>query len=292
MNDLKLNKGDKVALISCSDGVKRENLKLVHKVLHSLESMNIEVEVSKCLFRKNSFFSGTGEERAEELTRLFCDHSIKAIFDISGGNSANQIISYLDFGTIKNNPKPYFGMSDLTVILNSIYEKTGIESYHYAIYNLGRDKAELQEKRFKKSFMDGCSDIFDFKCEWLRGKEISGTVIGGNIRCFLKLAGTEYFPEPENKILLLEALSGNLANISSLIEQLFMLGYFDKLSGIILGTFSEVQEEGDINILKDIILQRTKEFNIPIVKTEEIGHGSDSKCIIIGKKIKLINIDL
>lgn len=287
MNDFKLNKGDKVALISCSDGVKQENLKLFHKVLHSFDSMHIKVEVSKCLFRKNSFFSGTGKERAEELISFFCDHSIKAIFDISGGNSANQIISYLDFETIKNNPKPYFGMSDLTVILNSIYKKTGMESYHYAIYNLGRDKAELQRERFKKSFIDGCSDIFDFKYEWLRGKEIKGTVIGGNIRCFLKLAGTEYFPEPENKVLLLEALGGNAANISSLVEQLFMLGYFNKLAGIILGTFSEVKEEGDMNILKDIILERTKEFNIPIVTTEEIGHGSDSKCIIIGRKIKL-----
>lgn len=288
MREFKLKKGDKVGIISCSDGIKKENKKRVESVVDILKSMEIEAELSKCIFREKAEFSGSGSQRAKELMRLFLDKDIKAIFDISGGNSANQVLSDLDFNIIKNNYKPYFGMSDLTVILNSIYKKTGLKSYHYAIYNFGRENSRLQIDRFKKSFIQGKEDIFDFTYKWLRKDVIEGEVVGGNIRCFLKLAGTEYFPNLEGKVLLLEALSGNVSNISSLVEQLSMLNDFNKLSGIILGTFTQIQEEGNINILEEIILEKTKVFNIPVIKTEEIGHGSDSKCIVIGEDRKSV----
>ncbi len=52
---------------------------------------------------------------------FFTDDSIAAIFDISGGNSANQILPYLDYTVIREHPKPFVGMSDVSVILNAIY---------------------------------------------------------------------------------------------------------------------------------------------------------------------------
>ena len=73
-------------------------------------------------------FNGTGEERAEVLMKFFKDSSIKAIFDVSGGDLANGVLDYLDFEIIKNNPKPFFGYSDLSVILNSLYSKTEHEN--------------------------------------------------------------------------------------------------------------------------------------------------------------------
>ncbi|URZ07113.1 S66 family peptidase [Clostridium felsineum] len=286
--EFRFKRGDKVALISCSDGINIENKSRLYSVVDAFKLMGIECEISKCIFRKKAQFSGTGAERAEELMSFFKSKDIKAIFDVSGGNSANQILDYLDFDIIKNNPKPYFGMSDLTVVLNSLYKKIGFKGYHYAVYNFGRENASLQRQWFEKSFIEGKKDIFDFKYKWLRKGPIEGEVIGGNIRCFLKLAGTEYFVNPEGKVLLLEAMGGNVSNIASLMEQLSMLRYFDKLSGIILGTFSEVQRDGNIDILQEIILEKTEKFNVPIIKTEEIGHGSNSKCIIIGEKIKII----
>lgn len=84
----------------------------------------------------NSVFSETVRERANALLSFYSDKSIKAIFDISGGDIANELLDFLDYDLIKNNPKPFWGYSDLTTILNAIYRKTGVPSYLYQIKNL------------------------------------------------------------------------------------------------------------------------------------------------------------
>ena len=50
---------------------------------------------------------------------------ITDIYDISGGDIANEILPYLDFEVIKNSGKRFWGYSDLTTVINAIYEKTG-----------------------------------------------------------------------------------------------------------------------------------------------------------------------
>lgn len=63
--------------------------------------------VANTLFRKEGYFSGNPQERAAELNQLFKNTEISAIFDISGGDSANQILEYIDYESIRMNPKPF-----------------------------------------------------------------------------------------------------------------------------------------------------------------------------------------
>lgn len=116
---------------------------------------------------------------------------------------------------------------------------------------------------------------------------MKGIVIGGNIRCFLKLAGTKYMPDPEGKILFLESLGGGPSRIASLLTQLRQIGFLEKINGIIFGTFSELESkrlEPDIRVLvKDMV----HDIAFPIVKTSFLGHEDNSCCIVIGKKIEL-----
>ena len=58
---------------------------------------------------------------------------------------------------------------------------------------------------------------------------MKGEVVGGNIRCFLKLAGTEYLPSFDGKILLLESYSGDVAGQGTYLNQYKQLGVFVKL---------------------------------------------------------------
>ena len=46
---------------------------------------------------------------------------------------------------------------------------------------------------------------------------MEGIVVGGNIRCLLKLAGTPYWPDMREKILLLESFGGKTAADGRLI---------------------------------------------------------------------------
>ena len=116
---------------------------------------------------------------------------------------------------------------------------------------------------------------------------MKGIVVGGNIRCFLKLAGTEYMPDLNGKILFLESYSGTVAKMETYLCQLQQLGAFSKVSGILLGTFTEMENENCVPTIETLVRQVVGN-QIPIAKTRQIGHGTDAKAMIIGQEIKVM----
>ena len=245
------------------------------------------VEEDTLYAKEYNLFSGTGEEKARALEKLFLDKDIKMIFDISGGDLANEVLDFLDFNLIKENPKPFFGYSDLTVLLNAIYSQCHITTYNYQLRNLIGKFKEEQMQNFKASFIEGKEDIFNLDYKWINGSHLEGIVVGGNIRCLLKLAGTKYMPDFKDKILFLESFSGNSAKMVTYITQYKNLGVFNEVKGIILGEFTEMERENLKPDIVEILKRVIGEINIPILKTRDLGHGADAKCIPIGKYLIL-----
>ncbi|MGV1060907.1 S66 family peptidase [Clostridium perfringens] len=278
------NKGDKIGIISCSNGLSIKNKSLIDELKLNLKSLDIDMVEGDTLYAKEyNLFSGTGEEKARALEKLFLDKDIKMIFDISGGDLANEVLDFLDFNLIKENPKPFFGYSDLTVLLNAIYSQCHINTYNYQLRNLIGKFKEEQLQNFKASFIEGKEDIFNLDYEWINGSHLEGVVVGGNIRCLLKLAGTKYMPDFKDKILFLESFSGNSAKMVTYITQYKNLGVFNEVKGIILGEFTEMERENLKPDIVEILKRVIGEINIPILKTRDLGHGADAKCIPIGK---------
>lgn len=279
-----LNKGNKIGVISCSNGLSIKNKNIIDELKLNLKSLDIEMVEGDTLYAKEyNLFSGTGEEKARALEKLFLDKDIKMIFDISGGDLANEVLDFLDFNLIKENPKPFFGYSDLTVLLNAIYSQCDITTYNYQLRNLVGKFKEEQMQNFKASFIEGKEDIFNLDYKWINGSHLEGIVVGGNIRCLLKLAGTKYMPDFKDKILFLESFSGNSAKMVTYITQYKNLGVFNEVKGIILGEFTEMERENLKPDIVEILKRVIGEINIPILKTRDLGHGADAKCIPIGK---------
>ncbi|MDK3223657.1 LD-carboxypeptidase [Clostridium perfringens] len=279
-----LNKGDKIGVISCSNGLSIKNKNIIEELKLNLKSLDIEMVEGDTLYAKEyNLFSGTGEEKARALEKLFLDKDIKMIFDISGGDLANEVLDFLDFNLIKENPKSFFGYSDLTVLLNAIYSQCDITTYNYQLRNLVGKFKEEQMQNFKASFIEGKEDIFNLDYKWINGSHLEGIVVGGNIRCLLKLAGTKYMPDFKDKILFLESFSGNSAKMVTYITQYKNLGVFNEVKGIILGEFTEMEREDLKPDIVEILKRVIGEINIPILKTSDLGHGADAKCIPIGK---------
>lgn len=277
-----------VAIISCSNGLQESARPTIDKLLEILSSLGLNVILSSTIYVKDDgLSSGSGKERGEELMKLYKDSSIDAIFDVSGGDLANEVLEYIDFNVIKNNPKPFIGYSDLSVMLNSIYSQAGSHSYLYQVRHIVTNKENLY--RFSNFIKDSNNDLFNINYKWVQGESMEGVVIGGNIRCTLKLAGTKYMPSFKDKILLLESLGGDVAKMRTFLTQLKLIGTFKEINGIILGTFTEMEKNNYNPTIEELVKEIVNDKNIPIVKTEEIGHGNDSKCIIIGKELKLVN---
>lgn len=281
-----LNINDKIALVVCSNGKNIEDKARLKKLEDILVGMGLVPIFTKYIYKDKYGRGSSSQVRAEELMAFYKNNEIKAIFDISGGDIANEILEYLDYDVIKENYKPFLGYSDLTTVLNALVSKTDKINYLYQILNIIEN--EEIRTRFENTFLKKKNSLFDVNWRFLQGIKIEGEVIGGNIRCFLKLAGTEYFPKVENKVLFIEGLGTSIEGLLTYLAQLKQLGVFDKISGLLIGTFTKIEKEFSVDEIFEIVKSYVPS-SLPIAKTQEVGHAKDSKALKLGEKINIKN---
>ncbi len=281
-----LKSGDKIGIVCCSNGQKRTYIDKIRYLEQTLKDIGLQPVFSDYIYEKEDVFSGTAKERADALMNFYKDEAIKEIFDISGGDVDNGVLPYLDYEVIANSSKRFWGYSDLTTAINAIYAKTGKASVLYQIRNMIYAHKEQQIADFQNTLMQNKNDLFQLDYKFVQKSSMQGIVVGGNIRCFLKLAGTEYMPKLEGKILLLESFGGTVAKIETYLCQLQQIGAFEKVAGILLGTFTEMEQENCLPTVETLV-KRIVGDDMPIAVTRDIGHGTDSKGIVIGEKLCL-----
>lgn len=282
-----LNHHQAVGIIALSNGLSTSQRQVIEQLEVVLTNLGLQVKYAPSLFRIDSVYHATDQDRAQMLMDFYKDNHIQAIFDVSGGDLANGVLPYLDYDIIRSNPKLFFGYSDLSVVLNAIYAKTNQPTYLYQVRNLVSPMASLQQPMFEETFLQGGTSLLELNPVWIQGSNMSGEVIGGNIRCFLKLAGTSYMPTFDNKILLLESYSGDVAKMATYLNQYKQLGVFDQINGLILGYFTEIQEKSYQPDIVSLVRQIIDNDQLPIIKTEYIGHSANSRCAIIGEILTL-----
>ena len=281
-----LNINDKIALVVCSNGKNIEDKVRLEKLEGILVEMGLVPVFTKYIYRDKYGRGSSPQVRAEELMSFYKNNEIKAIFDISGGDIANEILEYLDYDVIKENYKPFFGYSDLTTVLNALVSKIDKINYLYQILNIIENE-EIQTS-FENTFLKNQNSLFDVNWRFLQGIKIEGEVVGGNIRCFLKLTGTEYFPKVEDKVLFIEGLGTSIEGLLTHLTQLKQLGVFDKISGLLIGNFTKIEKEFSVEEIFEII-QEYIPSSLPVAKTQEVGHAKDSKALKLGGKIYIKN---
>ena len=279
-----LNKNDKIALVVCSNGKNIEDKDRLEKLESILVEMGLVPVFTKYIYKDKFGRGAKTQVRGEELMSFYKNKEIKAIFDISGGDIANEVLEYLDYDVIKRNYKPFFGYSDLTIVLNALRSQTNEVNYLYQILNI--IESEEIKTSFENTFMKNEQALFDVKWRFLQGSSVEGEVIGGNIRCFLKLAGTRYFPEVKNKVLFIEGLGTSMEGLVTHLSQLKQIGVFDKISGLLIGTFTKIEKEISVEELFKLV-QEYSPSSLAVAKTQEVGHARNSKALKIGEKIHI-----
>lgn len=284
-----LKQDSRIGICGCSNGLPEETREQIQELENLFRKAGLLPEESACLFAKKSIFSGNARERAEALMEMYRDPEIQAVFDISGGNIASGVLEYLDFDFIRQHPKPLFGYSDLTPVLNALAFQAGIPACLYQVRNLVSPGPHQEDARrwFFRSIIKGADDLFSFPVQFLQGTKMEGIVAGGNARCLLKLAGTPYLPDFQGKILFLEALGGDVGAVTSYFTQIRQMGVFQKINGLLLGTFTQMQDRQDYPAAAELALALTGNPSLPIAQTMEIGHAPSSKALWIGRRLSL-----
>lgn len=285
----RLKAGDTIGVIAPDKALKSKDIQPLKNATRYFESLGLKVKYGKYLFSEDNYCAGTPMERAKDLNDMFSDKEVKAIFTVKGGDMVNGILPYIDFENIKNNPKIFLGMSDITVLLCAINKMTGLITFHCQDYVwFGKDevtdydKNEIDDKLFngnKTIFPYEERQFIDFK-----NKEITGKIYGTNVRCLLKLVGTPYMPNLENAVLFLEGFHSDIIQWNTMLEQYNQMNAFNQ--AVIFGYIYQLQhiEENKYSIVEEL---RKINSNVPIVKTNDFGHIHGNSIIPIGADVTI-----
>ncbi|MBR2281915.1 MAG: LD-carboxypeptidase [Spirochaetales bacterium] len=269
----------RIAIVGCSDPLFGERGESTRKVIGLLRREGHEVFPSDYLYQP--FTKDLPRLKARELNSFFRDPEMGFIFDVSGGDLANTVLPYLDYEAIRKSSATFHGYSDLSTVLNAIVAKTGRQAVNYQIRNLVYDHAEEQLAYFKAHILEHRVSLSDLDVHYLRGSSMEGRVLGGNTRCFQKLAGTEYWPCLDDSIILLESYGGVQYRMMTALEQYIQMGVFQKVSGVLLGTFTKMDRDGSRPTMREMVLENIPE-DIPVAETRFIGHNTDARAIVLG----------
>ena len=127
----KLNKGDKVAIVSLSSGLAGEEMFRHRYELGKkrLEQLGFNVVTMKNALKGIEYLYNHPEKRAEDFMEAILDKDIKGIICNIGGDDTIRLLPYIDFEAIANNPKVFMGYSD-TTINHFMMQKAGVVSYY------------------------------------------------------------------------------------------------------------------------------------------------------------------
>lgn len=311
----KLKVGDEVRVIapSRSMAILGEDCKKI--ATERLEALGLKVSFGKYVMEADEdYMCGSVKHRAEDLNEAFRDKNVKAILTVIGGFNSNQILDYIDYEAIKQNPKVFCGFSDITALSNSIHAKTGLVTYsgpHYSSFGMLKG-FEYELDYFKKMFFQ--SEEFEVVSskEWsddswfidqenreffkndgmfvINEGNAEGNIIGGNLCTLNLLQGTQYMPNIEDKILFLEDddLVGKifLMEFDRDLQSLIHTPSFKKVRGIVLGRpqkATNMTKEKWIKLIKN----KPELNNIPVIAGADFGHTTPIITFPVGGYAKL-----
>lgn len=291
----KLNYGDTIGVVGVSNSLKLYNkYDNFYKAEKFFQKKGFKIKRGKYVLEDCYGSAGTREQKAEDMMNMFKDKEVKAIICLEGGETCNTFIDLLDYEVIKNNPKIITGYSDITVLLQIIYNKTGLVTFHGSSFDcFGEDDAEEKYKEFESAFVNKKIGKFvTGNKKIIRCGNVQGISIGSNLACMMYLLGTAYLPNMQDKILLIESLKTSPNECQRRFAHLKQCGIFDKVKGIIIGYNYDLQKYGDsYPQMEDILLEYTKEYKFPIVKCNDFGHEVVNSVIPIGVDIKIDSIN-
>ncbi len=272
----KIKQGDYVGVISSSGLLKEKNKAEIEKSIKLINEIGLNVKLGKYTYESN--IDNLIKNKINDFNDMIVDKKIKMIIFSKGGNNVIDILDSLDYEMIKNNPKIYVGLSDLTIILNAIYKKTNLITFHHLIFK-GILKNDFNKKAFIDMFLNHQKEIsFSKNVQVVNKGTAMGTLIGGNLISFSKILNTEYMPSLNNAILFFEECDEvDKEKVENILIEFKKNHVFELCSGVILGNYSI-----DNNYFKDIF---KKYVNKPMIKCEDFGHSTYNLVLPIGAKV-------
>lgn len=239
----------------------------------------------------DNYFSGTDEERLYDLQQMLDDDMVKAILCGRGGYGTGRIIEQIDFKKFSRHPKWIIGYSDITVLHSHIYTNYRIASLHSpmaAAFNDGGDETEYVLS-LKELLTGGEADYHCDPHAYNKKGKAEGILVGGNLSLVAHLTGTSSDIKTKGKILFLEDVGEYIYNVDRMLWHLKRNGKLDKLAGLIIGGFTEMQDTTRPygKPVYDVIREIVAEYDYPVCFGFPVSHATENYALKVGVEHRL-----
>lgn len=290
-----IKKGAKIAIISPAGSVEESQLTFTLNLIKSKGFEPVFGNYTLGKFQNGYNYSGTEKERISDLNWALNSEEIDAIWATRGGYGCQHLLRHLKLSNFRKNPKWYIGYSDNTVIQS---------------YLLKNNFASIHGQTIKTSSFGVCNEGYEKIFDILAGKKpkysvephvlnrngsVEGELVGGNLALIYALLGSNYNFNFKDKILFIEDIGENFYALDRMLISLDLAGVFKKIKGLVVGgminmgneTENKEYENSFDPFAYEIVSQRVKSYNFPILFGFPNGHIFENKPLIIGANTKL-----
>lgn len=313
----KLQKGDEIRVIAPATGLKIIGQDCRQIAKERFEALGLKVSFATNTTDENfDMFASTDiKKRADDIMEAFLDKNVKAIFTILGGFNSNQILPFLDYEVIKNNPKILCGYSDITALLSAIEAKTGLVTFYGPHYSsIGMKKGnEYTLDMLEKVLFEGESEL-KISDEWsddlwfidqekrdfiknegwwvLQNGNAKGELKGGNLGTFLLLNGTPYQAEfKKDTILMIEDCNYTKDDGEVFFRHFQALAQRDDFVNVRAVLIGRFQKASDVTREKlEFIVNNIPQLKgLPVIANLDFGHTTPIATLPVGGMCEINN---
>jgi len=290
----KLKPNDTIGLVCPAGFITKEKLKQTKQTLKLLGFKSYNTDV---VLNRYGYLAGADKDRVSDLNNMFANKDIDAILAIRGGYGCSRIINNVDYNLINKNPKIFIGYSDITAILNSIYQYSNLITFHGIVGTSNFNKYTRQS--FTNLFINNKNTIYsekNIKPIIINKGNAIGKLVGGNLSIITSLLSTNYEINFTDKIVFIEEIEEAPYKIDRMFTQLLLSEKLQKAKAIILGSFNncdfnnnDISEKNSLS-LHEVFIDRLKPLDIPIISNFSFGHINSQAIFPIGVNVE-INTD-
>lgn len=278
----RLKQGDTVGVVALSGPL---NMEYLPDKLDLLESLGLKVKIGETVGLTGKYLAGTDEERLKDLHNMIQDPEVKGIFCLKGGYGAARIADRIDYQLLTEQPKIFWGFSDVTYLHSAFQKYSNIVTFHGPMLSFGgsNELSDISKRMFQQLFtpFEIQYDENLTPLQTLVHGSARGEITGGNLNRLVSTLGTKFEIDMRDKIVLLEDIGESLEHIDSMLNQLRLSRKLEEAAGFILGNFTGISG-GALEEVWALFEEYLKPLKKPTVAGFMIGHCEENIAIPLG----------
>ncbi len=258
------------------------------------EARGYRVKLMPGALAEEGWHAGSPEVRARDLQDAFADPEIDAIQTMRGGYGSAQLIPLLDFDAIRETPKAFVGLSDITALHTALVTRAGLATFYgpsltmvgspspppFTVDRLlqvlaGDTTGPVPEDRERLTVIS------------IAGGRASGRLVGGCLVDFIYTFGTPWEPDLDGAIFFFEECNAAPIQIDRALLYLEHSGRLKGVRGVVVGELAgcewyEHTSAPRSKTLEDVLDDRLGGLGVPALYGLPLGHGATLATLPLG----------